>query len=357
MANFHKLIEIMPKDIPKMPPKTLNAKYIRQLNGFLERKIAVINGYLFYESSGKASKFQGTWFPFLGLSEDHPFYGKGWYIKPDHNEKIKTYMEKSVELNLKTFELPSRFGSIVSMLISSKIGGGFWNCEDGQAIQKQLKKDFPNFYEAITIKLKGHKSKPTLKREDTLRFEGDSVDEINGWAKQEIAKYGLEEFKIANSFEDFIKLNDAAKKEKPLKDSNHTTEKKHKAKPVHLKNKTPSSSGFGAYTTWILGGFMLAMIATLSFPLIFISSTAFGISLANKHIQRSKRSKGACEKKTSSHVHHKPQKNTLDACDQGKTLLLSKKSTKDQIDFGLTSHKVEVGSKTAKQKPGSLKKV
>ncbi|QIV94149.1 IQ calmodulin-binding motif-containing protein [Allofrancisella frigidaquae] len=114
---------------------------------FKERKICVIEGYIFYLSSGKNSAkagFTNTWVPIRGLEES----GIGSFVKPyiprrssSNSEIIKLvmgddffgYYENKIGPEYEDFpdellkEQFCRLGNIKTACISLKIGGGFWN--------------------------------------------------------------------------------------------------------------------------------------------------------------------------------------------------------------------------------------
>ncbi|MBI5448254.1 MAG: hypothetical protein HY939_05955, partial [Gammaproteobacteria bacterium] len=48
------------------------------------RRIAVVNGVAFYQSTGNNSKFKNVWFPFFGISAGDIGH-KGWFIKPSES--------------------------------------------------------------------------------------------------------------------------------------------------------------------------------------------------------------------------------------------------------------------------------
>ncbi|QIV96413.1 hypothetical protein EDC55_10469 [Allofrancisella inopinata] len=117
---------------------------------FKERKICVIEGYIFYLSSGKNSAkagFTNTWVPIRGLEES----GIGSFVKPyvprrssSNSEIIKLvmgddffgYYENKIGAEYEDFpdellkEQFCRLGNIKTACISLKIGGGFWNYKD-----------------------------------------------------------------------------------------------------------------------------------------------------------------------------------------------------------------------------------
>lgn len=127
------------------------------------RKIAVINGIPFYQSSGDNSKIGGTWEPFLGLETKNEItlFGRkynnarGWLKKPCSlgisDPKLTAY---EIEFPLPGNRPYARFATIPCMLISSAIGGGVWNTDIGKQLHARLKEDFPEFYSSFNIEMK-----------------------------------------------------------------------------------------------------------------------------------------------------------------------------------------------------------
>ncbi|AJC49420.1 hypothetical protein IB642_01735 [Allofrancisella guangzhouensis] len=134
---------------------------------FKERKICVIDGYIFYLSSGKNSAkagFANTWVPIRGLEES----GIGSFVKPyipnrslPNSEIIKLvmgdeffrYYEEKIGPEYEDFpdellkEQFCRLGNIKAACISLKIGSGFWE-KRGYKDDSQ-KKYYPSTAEII----------------------------------------------------------------------------------------------------------------------------------------------------------------------------------------------------------------
>jgi hypothetical protein len=97
-------------------------------------KSPVSNGKYFYKSTGFCSKNPGTWFPCTGISKQFPanFPGNvnGWIMKPVCKVKIPWHL-KVICIGSNIIE---RFDNLESMVISYKIGGGFWDSIGQDAI-------------------------------------------------------------------------------------------------------------------------------------------------------------------------------------------------------------------------------
>ncbi|ARB93164.1 hypothetical protein [Legionella longbeachae] len=120
------------------------------------RRITVINNYPWYQSTGKNSGYEGTWFFFGGILEtktDH--HARGWLIKPKslaeerYNQtrffgsNIYHYVHKHSIHKLVSF---SRFGDIEKACISASIGGGFWRTSKGKHLKGYLKKTYSRYF-------------------------------------------------------------------------------------------------------------------------------------------------------------------------------------------------------------------
>lgn len=107
------------------------------------RKITVIDGVPFYCSSGVNSGYPETWFPFLGLDR------KGWFRKPGFIEGLSSLYD-TIPSQYNDFfpsrDLGKRFANLKCLLISSIMGGGFWETDNAKALLSQLKQDHPAFY-------------------------------------------------------------------------------------------------------------------------------------------------------------------------------------------------------------------
>lgn len=79
-----------------------------------------------YKSTGMSSGLAETWFPCLGVSKSNPYIkgenSVGWIVKP----KVRFTLPVNIQLASIFGSLLERFDTIDSMVISLKIGGGFW---------------------------------------------------------------------------------------------------------------------------------------------------------------------------------------------------------------------------------------
>src|SRR5690606_17320787 len=124
---------------------------------FYHRPVSIINGIPFYSSSGANSYAGGTWLPvthyawkFMKPGEDNLWdIGRDKPIWVDEKDKQWRYngwnvlAEELKESSLLRAGrlldqygnwLQVRFGSLPCMLISAKIGGGFWDSEEGKEL-------------------------------------------------------------------------------------------------------------------------------------------------------------------------------------------------------------------------------
>ena len=142
---------------------------------FFRRSVTVINNIPFYKSSGYNSRNSDTWFPTLGHSNGEMWYEKK-FEKPGEIFKILTYPERFGDSFLKDELRPEskkalddildaeidsgmigntlkiRFGSLCCLLISSKLGGGFWDTPKGKTVLGTLLKESSTcrkFYEGL----------------------------------------------------------------------------------------------------------------------------------------------------------------------------------------------------------------
>jgi serine/threonine protein kinase len=111
------------------------------------RKLSVIDGVPFYCSSGENSHSRGTWFPFLGIETEGS--DRGWFRKPGFLNELTSLgdtIPQTYNNHFPSFDIRKRFTSLKCLLISSLIGGGFWETENGKALFETLKQDHPQFY-------------------------------------------------------------------------------------------------------------------------------------------------------------------------------------------------------------------
>src|SRR5579872_2318227 len=95
------------KMLPSMDkPPVLQSLLVDSTQG--KRKIIIINGTPFYQSTGENSGFDKTWFPFLGVQESRvlPETYRGWLQKP-YAEKMPILDEFKIDKVTQ-----SRFGNI-----------------------------------------------------------------------------------------------------------------------------------------------------------------------------------------------------------------------------------------------------
>ena len=154
----------------------------------VSRRIVLILGMPFYQSSGTSSCHAGTWFPFFGLQEKTTMIGaKGSYIKP-----FLPLMDFAI-LNSLLKHFPSnpynnavlhqRFGSRAGIVLSSWLGGGLWNTDAGQLLKAELISLYPDFYR--------YWPKPEIKSDESLM--SDCLEEVNAWLCQQAnVKHNLE---------------------------------------------------------------------------------------------------------------------------------------------------------------------
>lgn len=135
------------------------------------RKITSVYGLPFYCSSGVNSHFEGTWFPFFGVTPYRNFSKRPSACGnlPPLFYKLFPPSDNFADNNA---ELPVRFGSLACLLLSSCFGGGIWVTQNGQALLEHLKITFPHFYcEWPTMML----------NEPEKIIEEDKLFDINPW--------------------------------------------------------------------------------------------------------------------------------------------------------------------------------
>lgn len=158
------------------------------------RKITVIKtgektSQSFYQSSGTSSGFEGTYFPFEGMTDKNAkgFYkiatgyqgGHAKYIKPSAPtlEELGTIYQpliKTTGIAAKN-EIWQRFKNIECMVISSVIGGGFWDTKQGFDLKNTLDKQYAHLYDKYADI---HLSDTPLK---TIALK--DVAEVNNWTE------------------------------------------------------------------------------------------------------------------------------------------------------------------------------
>jgi len=97
---------------------------------------------LMYCSTGQNSGFPCTWFPCRGI-KTHSSYSKsmgkikkGWIIKPSYGDLYKVL---SYDNQVMSYEVRERLSSIEAAVLSCKMGGGFWDSQEGQVATEFIK--------------------------------------------------------------------------------------------------------------------------------------------------------------------------------------------------------------------------
>lgn len=136
------------------------------------RKITVIDGVPFYCSSGVNSGCPQTWFPFLGLNIN------GWFRKPGSMDELSSQIDTIPEIYNDYFDIDptnnirSRFASLKCLLISSVIGGLFWEqITYGKELLTLLHKDYPDFYKENEYKLQDSSISFSVENKPALSVE------------------------------------------------------------------------------------------------------------------------------------------------------------------------------------------
>lgn len=104
---------------------------------YRERLIVKIPESIFiYKSTGYCSNLAGTWFPCVGVSELNPFTmtKTGWIMKPPSKVKVPW----GIKFHCFKNGILERFDSVENMVISYKLGGGFWDREESEVIKSFL---------------------------------------------------------------------------------------------------------------------------------------------------------------------------------------------------------------------------
>lgn len=173
------------------------------------RVIAVLGQkYPMYQSTGKNSGQGGTFFPFSGIMEkDVPGYTKkGVFAKPSFDvypiskilqERDNQYFPETLiqyinEQNVDK-ETMQRMGNIECLAISSEIGGGYWNTEEGKDLKTFIEDQFPDYMNGIRETYKDDiKALASIDQIPKNKFETitDPVD-INEKIKQEIKEHEI----------------------------------------------------------------------------------------------------------------------------------------------------------------------
>ncbi|MBS0287699.1 MAG: hypothetical protein JSR17_10405 [Proteobacteria bacterium] len=111
-----------------------------------QRKISSIYGFPFYCSSGNNSSFADTWFPFFGIEEQNcPFWKRGYFLKPISSNLIPKEVRDIITELFKeqSKELLSRFCTLPCIIISSHLGGGIWETQNGLKFKQYLSSKYP----------------------------------------------------------------------------------------------------------------------------------------------------------------------------------------------------------------------
>lgn len=105
-------------------------KYYHRLMVELDQVKSKRSKRMFYRSTGICSKLKDTWFPCRGIqAKKTARYPLGWIKKPI-GESVNFFLHKNLckhdsFLCIRDFA-GERFGTLENMVISAKIGGGFW---------------------------------------------------------------------------------------------------------------------------------------------------------------------------------------------------------------------------------------
>ncbi|WP_115708421.1 hypothetical protein [Legionella sainthelensi] len=154
------------------------------------RRITVINNYPWYQSTGKNSGYEGTWFFFGGLLETKAgHHSRGWFIKPKslaeerYNKtrffgpNVAHYVHKHSIHKVVSF---SRFGDIEKACISASIGGGFWRSCKGKKLKCYLKKNYSNYFLPAEIT---NKIRQSAMRADLTMYS--DPQQVNLWLREQ----------------------------------------------------------------------------------------------------------------------------------------------------------------------------
>ncbi|MCF6765111.1 hypothetical protein L3V82_04955 [Thiotrichales bacterium 19S3-7] len=159
---------------------TINRITYRSLGG--SRDIIVVNGYAFYKSTGKNSKMEGTWFPFLGINTGG--FKNGWFMKPQDvktllNEKIQTPSYFSDVSKVKGL---SRFGNLETAYLSYCLGGDEW--EKANKGDNSIYGKFIKYFDDNDVELE-----QLLEVNSEPDFITDNDGVVNEWLKQQNCIY------------------------------------------------------------------------------------------------------------------------------------------------------------------------
>lgn len=187
-------------------------------NDAITRKVTVIDGVPFYCSSGTNSGWSDTWFPFLGL--EMSFRNCGWFRKPGFLDKLSSLPETISQYNefFPTDDIRKRFTSLKCLLISSNLGGGYWETENGITLLSRLREEHPDFYE-VNYDLQD--SHTTF---DVENIPARSVDIKKIYRKvnellEEGAKHPLSEFDANLFYSNFVQFGFAQESLCPIPNS------------------------------------------------------------------------------------------------------------------------------------------
>lgn len=102
------------------------------------RLIVKVPGSRFmYKSTGNCSNLGGTWFPCIGICELNPVTMTriGWIMKPVCTVNVPW----CVRFHCFNNKILDRFDTMENMVISYKLGGGFWETKESESIVECLK--------------------------------------------------------------------------------------------------------------------------------------------------------------------------------------------------------------------------
>ena len=96
---------------------------------------------LMYCSTGTNSGYPRTWFPCRGVkarsykTKSSGYMKKGWIMKPTYGDLYKVLSFDG----LLPYDIHNRLSSIEAAVLSSKMGGGFWESQEGQTATEFIK--------------------------------------------------------------------------------------------------------------------------------------------------------------------------------------------------------------------------
>lgn len=126
----------------KSPEKFLFVNHISSRGN--KRLVTVVGGYPFYQSTGKNSSEENTFFPFGGISLYN--FSSGWFLKPTCSISQPYFPQKLAKFITDNFpgkgEFFVRFGNLETILLSMLMGGGYWDGIEGTKLKIYLLGEF-----------------------------------------------------------------------------------------------------------------------------------------------------------------------------------------------------------------------